>query len=108
MNPLISSIYGQLVSSSGSSSGVAKLKQDNSAFTIADGLVQRLLIALYSHVSFRDIVGEEEEDGGKSVGWEDGELWFEVQGLSVPNDLRQLVESTKADVQSLMGWCSGG
>ncbi|KAL7441570.1 hypothetical protein ACHAXH_010003 [Discostella pseudostelligera] len=112
MNPLISSIYHQLESSNNldsdsSSGGVQKLKQDNSAFTIADGLVQRLLVEiLYSQISFRDIVGEEEDEchhdneatpKGTIAG---DESWFRVQGLTIPNDLRPVVESTKASIHT--------
>ena len=40
-----------------------RAKEDGSALTIADGLVQRLLVdALFSRVPFRDVVGEEEEE----------------------------------------------
>lgn len=103
LNPLISAIYEQLLESlkgSTSSSTVQKEKKDNSAFTIADGLVQRLLIqVLFESVSFRDIVGEEdEEDGNKG---EDDASWYKVEGLDVPHDLRPLVDSTKSDIQSL-------
>ncbi len=126
MKPLISSIYQQLVSSNlGSENrsggcgcdGVQKLKEDSSAFTIADGLVQRLLTdILYSRISFRDIVGEEEEEeeeevddeyrddnswvekGGTTIG---DESWFQVQGLSIPHELRPLVISTKAAIDAL-------
>ena len=41
----------------------SRAKEDGSALTIADGLVQRLLVdALFSRVPFRDVVGEEEEE----------------------------------------------
>jgi len=109
MNPLISAVYQQIVSSnqnegtSTEKSTMKKEKQDKSAFTIADGLVQRLLISvLFSHVAFRDIVGEEDEDHAEE-NEEDasGEWWLQVQGLTVPKSLSPLVESTKADIQSL-------
>ena len=61
MNPLISAIYEQLISSN--KNDMTTVKADNSAFTIADGLVQRLLIdELFAHINFRDIVGEEEDE----------------------------------------------
>lgn len=116
MNPLVSSIYQQIIVSSNVDSGdgrcggqVQKLKQDNSAFTIADGLVQRLLTdILYSHVSFRDIVGEEEDgekrndNGENKMGTIIGdESWFQVQGLVVPHELRPVLESTKAAIDAL-------
>jgi hypothetical protein len=48
-------------------------KEDDSASTVANGLVQRLLLdALFSRVvPFRDVMGgeeEEEEDGGERGG----------------------------------------
>jgi len=106
LNPLISAIYEQLLESlkssdsSSFSSTVQKEKKDNSAFTIADGLVQRLLIqVLYKSVSFKDIVGEEDEtDGNKG---EEDDSWYKVEGLDVPVDLRPLVDSTRSDIQSL-------
>jgi hypothetical protein len=88
MRPLISAIYDELgqpstssdlgggllpsdeggASSSSAAAAVVvvqKAKEDGSAFTIADGLVQRLLVdELFSRVPFRDVVGEEEEDEG--------------------------------------------
>lgn len=96
MQPLVAAIYEQLVLSP-STSELKKEKRDNSAFTIADGLVQRLITdVLYSGLSFRDVVGEEDDTD------DDGEDdWFRVQGLAVPTDLRPLVESTRASVQSL-------
>jgi 3'-phosphoadenosine 5'-phosphosulfate (PAPS) 3'-phosphatase len=107
MNPLISSVYQQLVSSnldndsSCVAGGVQKLKQDNSAFTIADGLVQRLLTdTLYSHVAFRDIVGEEEDDEECNNQTGD-ESWYQVQGLTIPIELRPVVESTKISIDAL-------
>ncbi|KAL7528712.1 hypothetical protein ACHAXR_002589 [Thalassiosira sp. AJA248-18] len=115
MNPLISRIYQQIVDESTSSetnTSVKKAKKDNSQFTISDGLVQRLLInVLFSNVSFRDIVGEEDEgeedhhhDDGNNKNEGDSssdEWWFHVQGLTIPNELRPLVESTRDEIESL-------
>jgi 3'-phosphoadenosine 5'-phosphosulfate (PAPS) 3'-phosphatase len=122
MRPLICAIYDELLLGAGGGDGsdppaasaavVSKAKEDDSAFTIADGLVQRLLVdVLYSSVPFRDVVGEEDEDGGiRAVAMEDDDGgnggapdddWMRVQGLTVPYDLRSLVESTRMEVQSL-------
>ena len=112
MNPLISQIYQELLvlspatSDYGTSSNSVKtVKQDKSAFTIADGLVQRLLIkVLFSQVGFRAIVGEEDE-GEPSASDESNvmndESWFNVQGLSVPVELQPLVLSTKTEIEML-------
>ncbi|KAL7547472.1 hypothetical protein ACHAWF_010766 [Thalassiosira exigua] len=96
MEPLIAAIYEQLVSPNQT---LKKAKSDNSAFTIADGLVQRLIIeVLFSQVSFHGIVGEEDEDDK----WSDEKgSWFWVQGLAIPAELRPLVVSTKADMEFL-------
>ncbi|KAL3823744.1 hypothetical protein ACHAXA_004837 [Cyclostephanos tholiformis] len=133
MRPLICAIYDELqVSSSSSSSSsssvgggsdsssgvgsdaaviVSRAKEDDSAFTIADGLVQRLLVeVLYSRLPFRDVVGEEDEGGGRKddYGRADGSAaaivdddWSLVQGLTVPSDLMPLVESTRSWMRSL-------
>jgi 3'-phosphoadenosine 5'-phosphosulfate (PAPS) 3'-phosphatase len=66
-----------------------------------------LVEILYSQISFRDIVGEEEDEchhdneatpKGTIAG---DESWFQVQGLTIPNDLRPVVESTKASIHAL-------
>jgi 3'(2'), 5'-bisphosphate nucleotidase len=97
MTPLIASIYDELIISS-SSDGVKKVKKDNSAFTIADGTVQRLLIkSLFSNVQFLDIVGE--EDDGEE---EENEIdWYRVQGLTIPKHIQPLVDSTRVQIESL-------
>eukprot|EP00579_Thalassiosira_antarctica_P003464 CAMPEP_0201906484 /NCGR_PEP_ID=MMETSP0902-20130614/57046_1 /ASSEMBLY_ACC=CAM_ASM_000551 /TAXON_ID=420261 /ORGANISM="Thalassiosira antarctica, Strain CCMP982" /LENGTH=450 /DNA_ID=CAMNT_0048440623 /DNA_START=91 /DNA_END=1443 /DNA_ORIENTATION=- len=114
MNPLIAAIYQQLVSSNQrdgknapEKSTVKKVKQDNSAFTIADGMVQRLLIkVLFSQIKFRDIVGEEEEEHDEGKEKEDDntdEWWSQVEGLTIPQELRPLVDSTRSELESLAG-----
>ncbi len=106
MTPLIVSIYNELILSSSSSSGgdgVKKAKKDNSAFTIADGTVQRLLIkCLYSNVKFRDIVGEEDEGEGEQYAIDDDDdWWYKVQGLTIPKHIQPLVDSTRIQIESL-------
>lgn len=109
MTPLIASIYEELILSSSSSSssssggdGVKKTKKDNSAFTIADGTVQRLLIkCLFSNVKFRDIVGEEDEGEGEQNDIDDDDWWYEVQGLTIPKHIQPLVDSARIQIESL-------
>ena len=138
MRPLISAIYDELGRAAPSASAsasdddggassaaaataaaavVQKAKEDGSAFTIADGLVQRLLVdELFSRIPFRDVVGEEEDededeegagggDGrdGAAVDDDDDERrsWSRVSGLIVPMHLRAMVESTRSSVRSL-------
>eukprot|EP00986_Skeletonema_menzelii_P007023 scaffold2677_cov141-Skeletonema_menzelii.AAC.8 len=101
MTPLIESIYDELIlspSSSSGSGGVQKVKKDNSAFTIADGTVQRLLIkSLFANMEFRDIVGEEDE--GEE---EKNEIdWYQVEGLTIPRHIQPLVDSTRIQIESL-------
>lgn len=104
MTPLIASIYDELIltsSSSTGSDGVKKTKKDNSAFTIADGTVQRLLIkCLFSNLAFRDIVGEEDEGEEEEDGIDDN-WWYQVQGLTIPKHLQPLVDSTGIQIESL-------
>lgn len=105
MTPLIVSIYDELILSSSSSSGgdgVKKVKKDKSAFTIADGTVQRLLIkCLFSNVKFRNIVGEEDEDEGEQNDIDDDDWWYQVQGLTIPKHIQPLVDSTRKKIESL-------
>jgi len=110
MNPLIAVIYQQLVSQNDEANGASersnsnemkKLKKDNSAFTIADGMVQRLLIkVLFSRIKFRDIVGEEEEDHGEGKAEDNDteEWWSKVEGLTIPQELKPLVDSTRSEM----------
>jgi len=104
MTPLIASIYDELIltsSSSSGSDGVKKVKKDNSAFTIADGTVQRLLIkCLFSNVAFRDIVGEEDEGEEEDDGIDDN-WWYQVQGLIIPKHVQPLVDLTRIQIESL-------
>ena len=121
MTPLVSGIYQQLLvlskpknysnttgtdnTRSDKKGLVQKVKQDNSAFTIADGMVQRLLInVLFSHALFRDIVGEEDDgddDDDVETDATSQEWWYQVQGLSIPEDLQSLVDSTRVQIESL-------
>lgn len=103
MTPLIKSIYEELIlSPSNSSDDIIKaVKKDNSAFTIADASVQRLLIkSLFSTVQFRDIVGEEEEDDN-GADCESTEWLYQVQGLTVPQHLQPLLDSTRIQIETL-------
>lgn len=93
LTPLITAIYNDL------SSNEVKMKKDNSAFTIADGLVQRLLYVLFAQVNFRDCVGEEDATVNDS--------WDQVDGLMIPTHILPIVQSTKSDIESLSGTLSG-
>ena len=103
MTPLIASIYKELILSAANSGVVKKVKKDNSAFTIADGTVQRLLInCLFSNVGFRDIVGEEDEaEGEDNDNFVDNNWWYHVQGLTIPKHMQPLVDTTRNQIETL-------
>ena len=105
MTPLIKSIYEELILSPSEASSddiIKAVKKDNSAFTIADATVQRLLIkSLFSTVQFRDIVGEEEEDDDGDGCDNSIEWWYQVQGLTVPQHLQPLLDSTRIQIETL-------
>ena len=91
MTPLISTIYNDL------SKSEVKTKQDNSAFTIADGLVQRLLYVLFASVQFRGIVGEEDTICSSA-----GEgSWDQVDGLTIPKHILPIVQFAKSKIEAL-------
>lgn len=57
LRPLVVGLYSSM-----GREATNKLKADNSAFTLADGLVQHLLVNHLFHGSkFKDVVGEEDE-----------------------------------------------
>jgi len=118
LTPLIQAIYEELLSSLSSPSdkthgetetttnnSVKKLKQDNSAFTIADGLVQRLLVEelFFRGKLFRDIVGEEEEDHtlDSDENYGNERNYYQIQGLNVPDHLHPLIDKTRHRIRSL-------
>lgn len=93
LTPLITTIYNDL------STAEVKTKQDNSAFTIADGLVQRLIYVLFDSVNFRGIVGE--EDVSTTTSSEEDESWDVIDGLPIPTTIIPLVHSTKSKIEAL-------
>lgn len=98
MTPLISTIYNDL------SKNEVKAKQDNSAFTIADGLVQRLLYVLFESVQFRGIVGEEETSPLSA----DEESWtHQVDGMTIPKHILPIVQTAKSEIETLAGSLCG-
>ena len=95
LTPLIKAIYDNL------NENIVKNKPDDSAFTIADGLVQRLLRVLFASFSFRDVIGEEDAMHEK-----DG--WDEMDGLLIPNRILPVVHSTRLDAEQLASTAGGG
>ena len=55
MTPMVLSFYSKI------NNDTAKLKEDKSVFTIADGLVQHLLVNHLFRDKFKAVVGEEDE-----------------------------------------------
>ena len=119
LQPLIAAIYTKLDSTSsrvvGGAGGsgteeeeiiISKTKADESAFTIADGLVQYLLIhVLYNNVHFRNIVGEEEEEEDEhednNTNSNNNNEHQILHGLSIPTDLEPILQSTKQSIELL-------
>jgi len=92
LSPVIYSLYGSI------NSETAKLKSDNSAFTIADGLVQHLFKDhLFSGGSkFLNIVGEEDESKINIL-----TRPFMVDDLVVPEEFCNVIESTRMSFQEM-------
>lgn len=91
LSPIIYSLYGSL------NSETSKLKSDNSAFTIADGLVQHLFKDhLFSGSKFLNIVGEEDESKINIV-----KRPFTVDDLIVPEEFCNAIESTRFSFQEM-------
>jgi 3'-phosphoadenosine 5'-phosphosulfate (PAPS) 3'-phosphatase len=77
-------------------SETAKLKSDKSVFTIADGIVQHLLInSLYSD-KFHDIVGEEDESHVNIV-----QRPYNVDDLQVPEEYYDVIDSVRSQIEEL-------
>ena len=90
LTPTISSLY-ESINSSDSKKG-AKTKADNSAFTIADGLVQHLLIEELLDGVVGNIVGEEECVVNLNT------EPYTVDDLEIPAELIDLIEEAKSQV----------
>lgn len=91
LSPVIFSLYGSL------NSETAKLKSDNSTFTIADGLVQHLFKDhLFGGSKFLNIVGEEDESKINIL-----TRPFTVDELVVPDEFCGAIESTRASFQQM-------
>ena len=90
LTPTILSLY-ESINSSDSKKG-AKTKADNSAFTVADGLVQHLLIEELLDGVVGNIVGEEE----CTVNLETEP--YTVDDLEIPAEMIELIEEAKSQV----------
>ena len=90
LTPTISSLYDS-INSSESKKG-AKTKADNSAFTIADGLVQHLLIEELFDGIVGNIVGEEECDVNLDT------EPYTVDDLEIPSEFVEKIQEAKSQV----------
>ena len=90
LTPTISSLY-ESINSSGTKEG-AKTKADNSAFTIADGLVQHLLIEELLDGVVGNIVGEEECDANLET------EPYTVDDLEIPTEFMEMIREAKSQV----------
>ena len=91
MVPMISSFYSAI------NGQTSKLKADASVFTIADGIVQHLLINhLFSGSKFREVVGEEDDCIVNIYS-----LPYTVDNLTVPAEFNEIIESVLKSVTKL-------
>ncbi len=75
----------------------AKLKADASVFTIADGIVQHLLINfLFRGDKFRAVIGEEDESNVNIT-----TLPYTVDDLTVPAEYTDLINSVRESISAL-------
>lgn len=75
----------------------SKLKSDASVFTIADGIVQHLLVDyLYAGNKFLNVVGEEDDSNVNILNRP-----FTVDDLIVPEEFLDLVESVRDEIKEL-------
>lgn len=80
-----------------SDSGVT-LKADKSVFTIADGIVQTLLVNyLFKQENFKSIVGEEDAE----VNIVSASAHYSVDGLTVPDEYIPLIDKCRDDMTAL-------
>lgn len=91
--PMIKTFYAKC----SESFGTAKLKSDATFFSIADGIVQHLLVEhLFAGNKFGNIVGEEDETSVNII-----RKPFTVDDLIVPSEFDDLVERTRDDIRRL-------
>ena len=88
--PMVTTFYSAL------NAETSKLKADASVFTIADGIVQHMLVNhLFAGDKFKDVVGE--EDCAVNLTTKP----YTVADLTVPEDFNACIESTLASITAL-------
>ena len=90
LTPTIASLY-RSINSSETKKG-SKTKADNSAFTIADGLVQHLLVEELLDGVVGNIVGEEECDVNLDT------EPYTVDDLEIPSEFTEMIQEAKSQV----------
>lgn len=91
LSPMVLAFYSAITGET------AKLKSDASVFTIADGIVQHLLVDhLFKGGKFAAIVGEEE---GTLVNIDTAP--YKVDDLTVPEDFYGIIETARSDLAQL-------
>lgn len=87
MQPMVKAFYAKC----NESFGTAKLKQDATFFSIADGIVQHLMVEYFlAGNKFGEIVGEEDETDVNIT-----TKPYTVDDLIVPEEFEKLVETTR-------------
>jgi 3'-phosphoadenosine 5'-phosphosulfate (PAPS) 3'-phosphatase len=93
LSPMVRAFYKKCSAAYGTS----KLKSDATFFSIADGIVQHLLVEhLFAGNKFGQIVGEEDETNVNILSKP-----FTVDDLVVPEEFEELVETTRNKIQQL-------
>jgi 3'-phosphoadenosine 5'-phosphosulfate (PAPS) 3'-phosphatase len=77
-------------------SETAKLKSDKSVFTIADGIVQHLLIQSFFHQKIGNIVGEEDDSQVNIL-----HRPYTVDDLLVPEEYYDLIDQIRSKIEEL-------
>lgn len=98
LSPLVCKIYEEIQTQN---VGVTTCKDDGSAFTIADGLVQYLLTEVLFRNRFLTIVGEEDRDGVVDTDGPNSDMMMYVKGLTIPDHVKPLLESAKSAITRL-------
>lgn len=108
MTPMVQKFYAHCngIDTADVGNGV-RLKPDASVFTIADGIVQHLLVShLFRPDLFRSVVGEEEDSDAGVVLTGDGP--YSVDGLAVPAEFRPEIDGCREGMAALSSEIEGG
>ena len=96
MTPMVNEFYNAL------NNETSKLKADKSVFTIADGIVQHLLVNSLFGDKFHAVVGEE-EDASVNITTRP----YTVEDLTVPADFYDIIDSVRENMVKLSASLNG-